>query len=111
MTTTILFALEVQEENKEAITYSVEVEWNDGITIQCTIWNDNQTELLFTFDFFFSDVKVPETRTVFSPTGYSFEPDEREVGICHEREGFNFCSDEIEEYIFENKDSWLKYEA
>lgn len=88
--------------------FHFEAEWNNG-NIQCSIWKFDASELLFTFDFDIDKVDAPESDTVFLHTGYSFEPKELTVPLNHYSTGFEYCEEDVKDFIIQNQKSWQNY--
>jgi hypothetical protein len=60
----------------------------------------------FEFEFNFLDVKLPDTRTVYFQIGNTDELDDTEVFVDHEREGFKWCENEMQNFIISNQSKW-----
>lgn len=101
--------------------YYVECEWEENNKIFCTISKitegvpdrpklnlENRQRFIPTFNFEFSieDVNPPQTITQYFQYKGSDELDEREVAVYHEREGFTYCADEVQNYIIKNSEKW-----
>lgn len=75
-----------------------------GICSECFEHCDYEQETEYKFEFWFSDVKdIPDKYTI--NVG---EDDEEECEHDHYTTGFEWCEDEIADYIFDNRKSWEK---